>query len=190
MAHTPLSEKVLLLESALSQARISHAFGGAIALAYYATPRGTIDIDLNLFVDTGHADDVLELLSRLGGEPLPPDQRRRLQSDGQTTVRWDRTPVDLFFAYDPLHESCMERRRRVPFGDADTIHVLSVEDLIVFKVIFDRDKDWRDIEEIDFAMPDEIDDAYVAHWLEAIIGRDDPRFERLTSLRRGDRPAR
>ena len=34
----------------------------------------------------------------------------------------EETPIDLFFAYDPLHASSMERRRRVDFY-GDPIHI-------------------------------------------------------------------
>ena len=132
MATISLSEKVLLLEEGLRQHGIPHAFGGAIALAYYATPRATIDIDVNLFVSVERADEVLHLLESLGAEPLRKGERTRLKRDEQARVHWDRTPLDLFFSYDALHDSCLERRQRVPFGEGDAIHVLSAEDLLVF----------------------------------------------------------
>lgn len=43
-------EKSLAIARALEHARIPHAFAGAIALAFAAEPRGTIDVDVNLFV--------------------------------------------------------------------------------------------------------------------------------------------
>jgi Nucleotidyl transferase AbiEii toxin, Type IV TA system len=180
-----LPEKVLLLEEGLRQRRIPHAFGGAIALAYYATPRATIDIDLNVFVPVERADAVLSLLEALGAGPLAPDERARLERQEQARVLWGGTPVDLFFSYDPLHESCLERRRLVPFGDGDAIHVLSAEDLLVFKALFDRDKDRRDIAELVYAMAEELDAAYARRWLERIVGADDPRYRRLEEALEG-----
>ena len=49
-----------------------HAFGGALALAYHAEPRATVDIDLNVFIPVERADEVLAPLGRLGV-----DDRRR-----------------------------------------------------------------------------------------------------------------
>jgi hypothetical protein len=43
-----LPEKILAIERALTD--VPHAFGGALALAYHAEPRATIDIDLNVFL--------------------------------------------------------------------------------------------------------------------------------------------
>jgi hypothetical protein len=70
----------------------------------------------------------------------------------------------------------------MPFGDGDAIHVLSAEDLLVFKAVFARDKDWRDLEELAFAMGPELDAAYARSWLERIVGGDDPRFAKLAAL--------
>ena len=176
-----LSDKVVQIEAALRRHELPHAFGGALALAYYATPRATIDIDVNLFVPVSRADDVLQRLEDLGAEPLADEARARLARDEQVRLYWDRTPLDLFFAYDALHESCLERRQRMPFG-ADAIHVLAAEDLLVFKAIFDREKDWRDLEELAFALGDELDGAYANAWLERILGTSDPRARRVREL--------
>ena len=173
-----LSEKVLLIEATMQSARIPHAFGGAIALAYYATPRATIDIDVNVFVDSERADEVLSALARLGAEAPTDSERVRLNRDGQARIRWGATPVDLFFSYDAFHDACMERRRAFPFGEGETIHVLAAEDLVVFKAIFDRDKDWRDITELVFAVGDELDADWIERWLERIVGREDERYRR------------
>jgi hypothetical protein len=182
VATASLSEKVLRIEEGLRQRRIPHAFGGAIALAYYGTPRATIDIDVNVFVSVKRAGDVLGLLEVLGADPPSPGERAQLDRDEQVRVHWDRTPVDLFFSYDTLHESCLERRRRMPFGDHDAIHVLAAEDLLVFKVLFDRDKDWRDIAELVYALGDELDAAYAKDWLERILGSEESRYGRLCEL--------
>jgi len=181
VASLSLSEKVLAIEEGLRQRRLPHAFGGALALAYYGTPRATIDIDVNVFVGVDRADEVLGLFEALGAERLDKKERERLRRDEQVRIHWEGTPVDLFFSYDALHASCLERRRRMPFGGADAIHVLSAEDLLVFKVLFDRDKDWRDLEELIYAQADELDAAYARGWLERILGKD-PRLHRLGEL--------
>jgi hypothetical protein len=179
-----LSEKVLLIEAALKAARIPHAFGGAIALAYYATPRATIDIDVNVFVESSRADDVLTALGRLGAAAPTESEWVRLRRDGQARIRWGSSPIDLFFSYDAFHDACMERRRAYPFGTGETIHVLAAEDLVVFKAIFARDKDWRDIAELVFAAEDELDAEWITTWLERIVGRDDERFQRCAEILR------
>lgn len=176
-----LDEKLVALEHALAAAGIPHAFGGAHALAYYATPRATIDIDLNVFVPATRAREVLLRLAALGVSTDAPGLVPKIERDGQARVFWEKTPIDLFFSYDALHDSSMQRRCSVDFGE-DRIHVLSAEDLVVYKLVFDREKDWRDIAEVIFAAERALDADYVRSWIVRILPSDDPRrarFERL-----------
>jgi hypothetical protein len=177
-----LPEKVVALDGALDAARIPHAFGGALALAYYAEPRATIDIDVNVFVTTERSDDVRAALEPLG---VVPGDESKLKRDGQSRWRWDETPVDLFFDNDPIHEAMRGAIRRVPFGE-DRIPILGPEHLLICKVAFDRTKDWLDIEQMLTAV-DEFDEAEVWRWVNRLLDADDPRRVRLEELiaRRG-----
>jgi hypothetical protein len=80
-------EKALAIARALDRGRIPHAFGGAIALAYAAEPRGTIDVDLKLFVSVARADEVLSILQALGVPVDEPGLRERLARDEQIRLR-------------------------------------------------------------------------------------------------------
>ena len=175
MSEPNLPEKVVAIHRRLAQAKIDHAFGGALALAYYAEPRSTIDIDVNLFVSPSSYPEVERELAKIGigdGADLAAVER-----DGQCKLRWGDTPIDLFFAYDDLHEAMRTAARREPFGQ-DTISVLSPEHLIFCKTIFNRPKDWLDIEQMLICV-EELDAANVRAWLTRILGSEDPRSERL-----------
>ena len=176
-----LDEKMVAIERAFETADIAHAFGGANALAYYATPRATVDIDVNIFAPASRAGEVLASLGALGATVDAPELMQAIERDGQARVFWGRTPIDLFFSYDPLHQSSMERRRRVDFG-ADRLHILSAEDLLVYKAVFNREIDWRDIAEMIFAANDPLDYGYVREWLARILEDDAPQHERLERL--------
>ena len=181
MATASLPEKVLLIEEGFRQRRIPHAFGGAIALAYYATPRGTQDVDINLFVPASDLDRVLLVIAPLGVELGSEGVHRLAERDEQVRVYWDGTPLDLFFSYDALHDACFERRRRVAFP-GEKISILSAEDLAIFKVLFAREKDWRDLQEMLFAQGEDFDAGYAVEWLESILANDDDRLTRFTSM--------
>jgi hypothetical protein len=183
-----LDEKVIALEGALADAGIPHAFGGALALAYYATPRGTHDIDLNVFLPVRDAERVLAALSPLGVAPGGARARRDLRQRGQVRLAWDHTPLDLFFAYDPFHRSCKQRVRRVRFGEGVTIPVLSAEDLSVFKVLFDRAKDRSDVAEMVYALGPDFDAVYALAWLRRMLGEEDERLRRFEKLLRPPPP--
>jgi len=61
-----LVAKILAVHELLDSMRVTHQFGGAIALAWYRNPRATTDIDLNLTVPPAQADPVLGALTHLG----------------------------------------------------------------------------------------------------------------------------
>ncbi len=178
MLELTLSEKLVALDSALTAASIPHAFGGAIALAYYAEPRATIDIDCNVFLaPTDHAV-VTEALRTLGVESSIDVEL--LQRDGQVRLQWGRTPIDLFFSYDTLHDAMASATRKVPFGDT-TVPILSPEFLVVCKVIFDRRKDWLDIEQAMVAV-EGFDVDLVRRWVAHVAGHDDRRLARFDDM--------
>lgn len=49
MAELALADKVVAVHRALDGAAVPHAFGGALALAYYGEPGVTVHVDLYLF---------------------------------------------------------------------------------------------------------------------------------------------
>jgi hypothetical protein len=173
-----LPERIIAIHRALADAGVPHAFGGALALAWCTQrARGTIDIDLNLFVSPDHADEVLAALP--DGVRVDDDDRAAIRRDGQVRLWWDRTPVDVFFNTTPFHERVATRARTEPFMGHD-VPFLSCRDLAVFKAFFDRTKDWADLEEMAAAGTLELDD--VLGPLVAHLGGDDPRIERLRRL--------
>lgn len=103
-----------------------------------------------------------------------------VERDGQCRLWWGRTPVDLFFAYDPLHEAMRDAIRTEPFADT-TIPILSPEHLLVCKAIFNRPKDWLDIEQIAVTVED-LDAAEILSWLQRVLGADDPRMQRVEAV--------
>jgi hypothetical protein len=175
MSALTLAQRVLAIEAAL--AKIPHAFGGALALAYYAEPRATIDIDLNLFIPAERFPDVAGPLHRLGASSDDPLVAALVLRDGQARVMWESTPIDLFFSYDPFHEAAGAARRSVPFADG-TIPILAAEHLMVCKVVFNRPRDWIDIDSMLSGEPD-IDASEVLRWVGRLAGDDDPRYNRI-----------
>jgi hypothetical protein len=176
----PLPDKVIAIHEALRAARIPHAIGGALALAYYAEPRATIDIDLNVFVSPERWEDVVGALTPLGVEADELDAVALLR-DGQCRLWWGQNPVDLFFTNEPFHEAMSKRIRRLPFA-GETLPFLAPEDLAICKAMFDRPKDWVDIEQM-LLSTDGLDIADVVRWLERMVGKNDPRLRRLAELK-------
>jgi hypothetical protein len=173
-----LPRKVVLIHQALAAAKVPHAIGGALALAYYAEPRATIDVDINVFVPTERWPEVRDALSPLGVDVAV--DVKALERDGQARLWWDRNPVDLFFSYDPFHEEMRRAARRVPFAET-TIPILAPEHLAVCKAMFDRPKDWLDIEQI-LVATEPLDLPEIEAWLEEMVGEANPRLRRLREI--------
>ncbi|MGK2955078.1 MAG: nucleotidyl transferase AbiEii/AbiGii toxin family protein [Solirubrobacterales bacterium] len=177
-AEPALVEKVTLSHGALEGAGIGHAFGGALALAYYGEPRVTVDIDLNIFGEVDQLDAVLDVFQPLGADE--DFDRVGAERDGQVRIWWGRNPVDLFFSYDPFHDAMEEAARWVTFGKG-RIPILSPEHLMVCKVVFDRPKDWVDIGQILLGEAN-LDESEIFKWLELILDPDDGRIIRMREL--------
>jgi hypothetical protein len=171
-------EKILSISESLDADGLPHAFGGALALAFCTErARGTIDIDVNIFVGPESAARVLDTLPR--SVTRADADRRAIERDGQTRLWWDRTPVDVFLDTSEFHVQVAERRQLHDFGGRP-LPFLGCSDLAVFKAFFNRTKDWADLEEMIA-----IDALNVDQTLGVLIrylGEDDERVERLRSL--------
>jgi hypothetical protein len=173
-----LAGKILAIHESLDAAGIPHAFGGALALAWCTQrARGTIDIDLNVFVEVDRARTVLEGLPR--GVVWSDDDLARIERDGQNRLWWDGTPIDVFLSTTEYHEATARRARWHEFA-GETVPFLSCTDLAVFKAFFDRTKDWADLEEMRDAGTLDID--RVIGVLVRYLGADDERVARVARL--------
>lgn len=175
---TSLAYKMIAVHRSLATARISHAFGGALALAWCTRrARGTIDLDVNVFVGPERTTSALAA--------LPPevvateDDRALLERDGQARLWWDSTPVDIFLNTTEFHEQVATRTHLEPFA-GERLPFLACHDLAVFKAFFNRTKDWADLEAMVAA--GSLDVSLVAGVLARFLGADDDRIDRLRSL--------
>ena len=175
-------EKVLGLSDELHSRGIPYAFGGAISLNYHREPRSTLDIDINVFVAPEDESAVLDALGSRFDVTDDTQIRTQLREQGQSRTLWGGTFVDIFLANTDFHASMAERVVREPFGTSE-IPVLSIEDLLICKVLFDRQKDWVDIEAVIRTEGDQLDHSYMISWLDQFLAEDDPRHARITDLR-------
>lgn len=178
-----LPDRLIELHRALDTAGIPHAFGGAIALAYWTLdPRGTSDIDLNIFVAASEAADSLTALP--AGVSRPAGTAHAIAREGQVRLWWDDTPVDLFYDYEPVHAAAARNAQTVTFAGTE-IPVLGPVELAVFKAIVDRTRDWADIEAM--AGAGTLDVAAVKELLAGLLDAADSRFTRIDeAVRRGE----
>ena len=182
------TERVLLLTGALEEAGIPYAIGGAIALGYYAEPRATKDIDVNIFLGEDEAERVLQVILDVGGQFGLEQMLARVQREGQVRLPWDPSPeIDLFFSTVPFHEDCRRRARRLPL-DGGEITVLSAEDLAICKIAFNRAKDWTDLWQMIATQGEAFDIEYVRRWLRAMFGAQSLELQKFEAVLTGELP--
>lgn len=159
---------------ALAGADIDAALGGAMAYGYWGVPRGTLDVDVTVFVDPEHLDPVLALLAGLGARferdrALDLARRRGVFDVALRGIR-----VDVYVPDIPLYDSARGRRRRVRFMDVE-VPVWAPEDIALFKLLYFRPKDKVDVETLVRVQSDALDLSYIRGWLTELVGTADER---------------
>jgi hypothetical protein len=174
-----LVSKIISLHEMLDSIGLPHQFGGAIALAWYRNPRATTDIDINLTLPPEAAEPILQALALLG-VTVTPEDGAAIAVDGQARLDWAGSYLDVFFATTDLHFEMAERARVVRFGPVD-LPILAPEDLIICKAVFDRPKDWLDIEEM-LRWGTRVDAARALGWVGEILGPQSRQYARLNEV--------
>jgi hypothetical protein len=164
----------------LEEAGFAYALAGAIALAFWSTPRATVDIDVAVDADALRVPDLIAALKKLGCDI---DEERALEAAvrGDLGARIDGIRIDLFLPVLSLSRSALDRRVRVPFGDRE-VWVLAAEDVALFKLIFARTKDFADLERLFAMQRDRLDYSYLARWVATIFAPEDSRVARFNAL--------
>lgn len=176
-----------LLASALEAAGIPYAIGGALALAIAGVPRGTADVDINVFVGEQRLDEVIGTLVAQGVEVNRPDATARAHRDGMFIGRWDGMRIDVFLPSIPFAREAATTRIQIVDDTGWSGWFLSAEAICVFKLLFFRGKDLVDLERLVAVRP-ELDVAYVRRWIVDMMGEDDARtrrWEEITARFRG-----
>jgi len=176
-------ELIVSVHDHLDRARIAHAFGGALALGYVAEPRGTADIDVNVFVPTTRMGEVTDALAPSGFRGPEIDPAAPPVAGIRFTHASQPFPLDVFPSLDERYAEVEARVARHPFGRGDDVlPFLSAEDLCVFKLSFNRARDWVDLAAVAQARPD-LDVDVVSDLLVALRGPTmHPRLSRFRAL--------
>lgn len=181
MAERGAADAAQALADALEAAGIPYAIGGALALAIAGVPRGTADVDLNVFVDIDRLSDVIAALASVGVVFNPTDAAARAGRDGMFVGRWDGMRIDVFLPSIPFAHEAAKSRIRITDAEGWSGWFLSAEALAVFKLLFFRGKDMVDLERLVAVRP-ELDVEYVRRWIVNMMGEDDARTRRWDEI--------
>jgi hypothetical protein len=140
---TELESALLDVVAALDGCGLPYVLIGGLAVAFSGEPRTTLDVDVSVWVEPENLGASVECLcSRLRpllSEPQAfAEQRRVLPVVTKSGVR-----ADIIFASLPVEKETI--RRGVPRQIAGrTVQVASIEDLLLMKLISEREKDLAD----------------------------------------------
>jgi hypothetical protein len=176
------AEAAQRIADALEQAGIPYAIGGALALAVSGVPRGTADVDVNVFIAEDQIPQVVGVLAALGIEVDADAAIAHARRDGMFIGRWDGMRIDVFLPSIPFAHEAEKTRLRVTDAAGWSGWFLSPEALSVFKLLFFRAKDMVDLERLVAVAGPAFDAAYVRRWLVDMMGEEDPRVARWDDI--------
>lgn len=140
---THLEEALQEIVTALQDASLPYMLIGGLAVSAWGEPRSTLDVDITVWAtpeSLGHA--VAALAARVRALPQDPlrfvRDTRVLPLESRGGVR-----IDVVFAALPVQQEAIGRARSKEIGGVST-RVASVEDLILMKLISEREKDLED----------------------------------------------
>ena len=171
----------LRIAAAMEERGIPYAIGGAIAFGVWAVPRGTVDVDLHVFVDPMDQSAVFAALRAAGVELDDADAAERATRDGMYVGRMDGMRVDVFLPSIPFYAEAERTRVRLTAHGQDAWY-LSAESTAVFKLLFFRGKDIVDLERLVSVRGARLDHAYVRRSIVDMVGEDDERIARWDRL--------
>jgi hypothetical protein len=180
----PVSELVTAarhLCDALDRHGLAYALGGALAYGYWAAPRGTLDIDVNVFLPPERFAELLPALREAGCELDERSVRQSALERGDFQARLGRFRVDVFLSSVPFLDEAESRRVQRPLGGRPA-WVLSAEDLATLKMMFFRSKDLVDVEHLIARQGQDLDASLVRSSLVEMVGAQDERVRTWDEL--------
>jgi hypothetical protein len=161
----PLAEALVILKAFLEQRAIRYMVIGGLANSVWGQPRFTADADVVVLLGDRSIAEFVELVATgfrfRQPNPVAFAQRTYVLPIGIT----DEVSADLSLAMLPYEEQAIERAVLTEV-EGVRIPVCTAEDLIIYKAISERPRDWMDIEGVLIRQGDHLDQEYILGWLE------------------------
>ncbi len=158
-----------------------YALGGAIALGYWGVPRGTVDVDVTVYLPPERPTECIRLLQDVGCVVSAAEAAESLCEHGFCRATFVGMRLDVFLPIIPFYEVARLRRKRLVLADRP-IMAWDAESLTVFKMMFFRRKDIADVEQILRTQGIQFDRHWVREQLAGMYGARDPRLSQWDDL--------
>jgi hypothetical protein len=177
----PVADVAARLAERLEDIGCDYALGGAIALACWAEPRGTVDVDVSFYLPIKEPGKTVAVLHAIDAEFSESEVRESLVEHGFCRVQFLGRRLDVFLPIAAIYAAARLRRKKMPVGDRQVM-VWDAETLCVFKMMFFRRKDLADVEAILRTQGDDLDLSWVAGQLVEMYGNRNPRVSQWNEL--------
>ena len=155
--------------------KIDYMIIGGQAVLIYGEPRLTKDIDITIGANIDKYRDILNIVQNLNLKILPKEPYKFVKEtmvlpllDEKTGIR-----IDLIFSSSEYEKEALKRGNKIKIGNT-YVNYISVEDLIIYKIISGRERDMEDLKII-LIKNKKIDEKYILKWLkefEKILNRN------------------
>lgn len=141
---------------------------GGCARNVYAVPRATRDVDLAVAADAAQYETLVRALSRAGfAQSTMVNETADAIPDVLLVNDGSGGRIDLLFAKTDFEHTALSRRLPLKLVDQSTAYVATLEDLIVYKLVAGRPRDFADVHEMLLAQTDSgssIDWPHIERW--------------------------
>ncbi|MEX2026501.1 MAG: hypothetical protein WEH44_04355 [Pirellulaceae bacterium] len=169
------------LAQGLDERGTEYAIGGAVALGFWGQPRGTMDVDITLFLPKDRPSEVVWELQEIGCDMSATRAIAMLREHGYCSVKYRSVRVDVFVPTNSFYDLAKQRRRRVRLGRQEAT-VFDAESLAVFKMMFFRPRDIVDLQSMIRIQGARLDRDWVRERLIELVGPRDPRVAQWDEL--------
>lgn len=156
---------------ALNERSVDYALAGGLAYSALVEPRATTDVDLLILLESTGPDQIAALFSGVFDSVVPhqaPMPFKGVSIWRVVGIKEEReTIVDLLLAQSEFHRQALARKRTVDFQGL-ALPIVTLEDLILLKVMAGRLQDLADIDHIKQQPDLQVDWPYVEGWREKL----------------------
>jgi hypothetical protein len=110
----PVADVAARLAERLEDIGCDYALGGAIALACWAEPRGTVDVDVSFYLPIKELEKTVAVLYAVDAEFSESKVRESLVAHGFCRVQFLGRRLDVFLPIAAIYAAARLRRRKMP----------------------------------------------------------------------------
>jgi hypothetical protein len=145
--------------------KIDYMIIGGQAVLIYGEPRLTKDIDITIGANIDKYWDILNIVQNLNLKILPKEPYKFVKDTMVLPLLDEKTGfrIDLIFSSTEYEKEALKRVNKIKIGDT-YVNYVSVEDLIIYKIISGRERDIEDLKVI-LIKNKKIDEKYILKWL-------------------------